>query len=193
MELYQEALARFAQVYQRAAATGMPEPNAMNVATVAADGRPSSRIVLLKAHDERGFVFYTNTLSRKGEELAGNDSAALCFFWHSLHEQVRIEGRVKPVSDAEADAYFATRARDSQVGAWASRQSQPLASREELESQVAAVSERYPGEVPRPPHWSGYRVVPERIEFWVGIDFRLHERTLYWLQHGAWHKGLLNP
>ena len=193
MSLLNEALTRFAEVYSRAEASGISEPNAMSVSTVDQKGRPSSRIVLLKGYDERGFVFYTNTESRKGRELAERPFAALCFFWHSLHEQVRIEGTVEAVTDAEADDYFASRARDSQVGAWASPQSEPLSSREALLERFEEMNARFPGDVPRPPYWSGYRVVPERIEFWVGIEHRLHERTLYWRDGDAWHTGLLNP
>lgn len=193
MNLLNEAVVRFAEVYARAQATGISEPNAMSVSTVDRQGRPSSRIVLLKDYDEHGFVFYTNTASRKGQELAARPWAALCFFWHELHEQVRVEGAVDAVSDAHADAYFATRARESQLGAWASQQSEPLASRAQLLATFEAVAARYPNEVPRPPYWSGYRVIPERIEFWVGIEHRLHERTLYWRDGDEWQKGLLNP
>jgi pyridoxamine 5'-phosphate oxidase len=193
-DLHAEALARFDELFGRAMASGLRDANAMNVATVGADGRPSSRIVLLKGHDSRGFVFYTNFSSRKGEDLAANPYAALCFYWHELHEQVRIEGPVAPVPDAEGDAYFASRPRMSQVGAWASKQSRALDSRATFERALEEVDARYAGrEVPRPPHWSGYRVTPERIEFWRGIENRLHERTLYRLLDGEWHKGLLYP
>ncbi len=193
-DLYAEALARFDEVYGRAMASGLRDANAMNVATVGPDGRPASRIVLLKGHDARGFVFYTNYESRKGRDLASMPWAALCFFWHALHEQVRIEGPCAKVTTAEGDAYFASRERLSQVGAWASRQSEPLQSREAFERAVAEVEARFAGrEVPRPPHWSGYRVAPERLEFWRGVDGRLHERTLYWREDGAWRKGLLYP
>jgi pyridoxamine 5'-phosphate oxidase len=193
-DLYAEALARFDELYARAMDCGLPEANAMNVATVGADGRPASRILLLKGHDRRGFVFYTNFRSRKGEELLANPSTALCFFWNPLQEQVRIEGLAEPVSDAEADAYFATRPRMSQVGAWASDQSQPLDSRATFEQRLDEVEARFRDQdVPRPPHWSGFRVRPERIEFWRGIENRLHERTLYWLDEGEWKRGLLFP
>ena len=193
-DLHAEALARFDELFARAMASGLRDANAVNVATVGADGRPSSRIVLLKGHDARGFVFYTNYESRKGGDIAANPYAALCFYWNELHEQVRVEGAVEKVSEEEGDAYFATRPRMSQVGAWASRQSQPLDSRGTFEQALEQVDARYAGrDVPRPPHWSGYRVVPERIEFWRGIENRLHERTLYVREAGTWRKGLLFP
>jgi pyridoxamine 5'-phosphate oxidase len=173
------------------------EPNdaeAMALATATADGRPAVRMVLLKGHDERGFVFYTNGQSRKGEELAGNPRAALLFHWKSLRRQVRIEGAVAPVGAVEADAYFARRSRDSQLGAWASDQSRPLASREAFESRFARLAAAHEGkEVPRPPHWSGYRVAPERIEFWTDRPHRLHERRLFTRAGPGWTEGLLYP
>lgn len=170
------------------------DPNAMAVATANAEGRPSLRMVLLKAHDERGFVFYTNRQSRKGHDLAENAQVALLFHWKSLRRQVRIEGPVTAVSDAEADAYFATRARDSQLGAWASDQSRPLDSRATFEARFDAVKARYEGgAVPRPPHWSGYRVVPVRIEFWQDRAYRLHERRLFTRAGDGWAEGLLYP
>lgn len=170
------------------------DPEAMALATATADGRPSVRMVLLKGHDGRGFTFYTNLQSRKAEELAGNGQAALLFHWKSLRRQVRIEGAVTPVSDAEGDAYFASRARDSQLGAWASDQSRPLDSRATFEARYEAMRERFAGiEVPRPPHWSGYRVVPERIEFWQDREHRLHERRLFVRTESGWQEGLLYP
>jgi pyridoxamine 5'-phosphate oxidase len=174
------------------------EPNdadAMALATVGVDGRPSARIVLLKGHDARGFVFYTNSESRKGGELAANPEAALVFHWKSLRRQVRIEGAVSPVSAAEADAYFATRSRDSQLGAWASDQSRPLDSRAAFEARYAALKADHEGrEVPRPPHWWGYRLVPDRIEYWSDRPHRLHERRLFTLgPDGHWTEGLLYP
>ena len=174
------------------------EPNdaeAMALATVGADGRPSARMVLLKGHDARGFVFYTNSESRKGGELAGNRNAALLFHWKSLRRQIRIEGAVSPAGAAEADAYFATRARDSQLGAWASDQSRPLDGRAAFEARYAAVKAQYDGrEVPRPPHWWGYRLVPDRIEFWTDRPHRLHERRLFTPgPEGGWTESLLYP
>jgi pyridoxamine 5'-phosphate oxidase len=170
------------------------DPTAMALATADEAGRPSVRMVLLKGHDERGFVFYTNLDSRKGEELAANPRAALLFHWKSLRRQVRIEGPVEPVTDAEADAYFATRARESQLGAWASDQSRPLDRRETFEARYQEMLARFDGtDVPRPPRWSGWRVRPERIEFWTSRDFRLHERRLFTWAGGGWSDGLLYP
>lgn len=172
----------------------LPEPTAMMVATVGDDGQPSLRVVLLKAVDERGFVFYTNYESRKGRELLAHPKAALCFHWQPLERQVRIEGDVEPVSPEEADAYFATRARLSQIGAWASRQSRPLSSDAELDSRVHEMEERFAGgAVPRPPHWSGFRVVPGRMEFWRNRAFRLHERLVYERDEGSWRVTRLFP
>lgn len=193
-DLYAEALIRFDELHARAMESGLRDANAMTVSTVGSDGRPASRVVLLKAHDARGFVFYTNFDSRKGAELFANPHAALCLFWHELHEQVRIEGSCRPVPDEEGDAYFATRPRMSQIGAWASEQSRPLASRAAFEQRLSEVEARFAGrDVPRPPRWSGFRVVPERFEFWRGIENRLHERTVYWTEDGQWRKGLLFP
>ncbi len=170
------------------------DANAMAVATADLAGRPSVRMVLLKDHDERGFTFYTNLASRKGEELAVNPRAALLFHWKSLRRQVRIEGEVAPVSDAEADQYFATRSRDSQLGAWASDQSRPLESRAAFEARYQEMVSRFEaGDVPRPPGWSGYRVVPERIEFWTDRAHRLHERRLFTRDGSGWSEGLLYP
>jgi pyridoxamine 5'-phosphate oxidase len=171
------------------------DPVAMALATADAAGRPSVRMVLMKGHDARGFVFYTNWKSRKGAELAANPHAALLFHWKSLRRQVRIEGKVEPVAGAEADAYFATRSRDSQLGAWASDQSQPLDRRETFEARYRDMVARFEGgDVPRPPHWSGYRVAPERIEFWSDRAHRLHERRLFARDAaGEWSEGLLYP
>jgi pyridoxamine 5'-phosphate oxidase len=178
-----------------AEATEPSEPNAMTVATVGSDGKPSARTILLKGVDPRGFVFYTNTHSRKGEELNANSQISLLFFWKSLGRQIRVEGRVERVTDAEADAYFASRPRISRLGAWASDQSRPLSGRAELERRLQQFEEKYPGEdIPRPPHWHGYRVLPERFEFWQNMPFRLHDRTVF--EHsptGGWTSGKLFP
>jgi pyridoxamine 5'-phosphate oxidase len=174
--------------------TLLPEPTAMMLATVGDDGRPSLRVVLLKGVDERGFVFYTNYESRKGRELLAQPQAALCFHWQPLERQVRIEGDVEPVAPEEADAYFATRARLSQIGAWASRQSRPLASDAELDERVHEMEERFAGgAVPRPPYWSGFRVLPRRIEFWRNRAFRLHERLVYERDGESWRVTRLYP
>ena len=186
--------ALFEQWYAEAKASEPNDPSAMTLATADAEGRPSVRMVLLKGHDDRGFVFYTNYQSRKGAELAANPQAALGFHWKSLRRQVRIEGRIECVSTEEADAYFASRARDSQLSAWASDQSRPLASRALFESRFEEQRQRFEGElVPRPPHWSGYRVVPDVIEFWNDRAHRLHERRLFTRTAGGWTEGLLYP
>ena len=195
-DLYAEALVAFRELLDEARASGDREPTAMTVATSDADGRVAARIVLLKAFDERGFVFYTNCDSRKGHELAGHPQAALLFHWKSLRDQVqvRIEGRVERVSDEEADKYFASRPRMSQIGAWASLQSQTLESRGEFERRIDEMEQRFADQtVPRPPHWSGFRVVPDRIEFWFGAEFRLHERYSYELGDSGWSKRMLFP
>ena len=177
---HSEPFARFREVLAEAEATGMPNPNAMSVASVDAAGQPSSRMVLLKGFDERGFVFYTNLESRKGQEILGNPRVSLNFYWRQLDKQIVVLGTAERVSDEEADAYFASRARTSQLGAWASQQSRPLAGKPQLLAEVAKVEARYLGRsIPRPPHWSGFRVVPHWIEFWVSGAFRLHDRTVY--------------
>ena len=193
-----EALATFDDLFAQAQALGIPDPNAMTVASATADGRPSARMALLKGHDERGFVFYTNLESRKGVELAANPQAALLFFWKGLGEdgvQVRIEGAVEPVSAEEADAYFAVRPRDSQLGAWASDQSRTLDSRETFDARFEAAQARFEGgDVPRPPYWGGFRVLPQVIEFWYGARYRLHTRHVFERgADGAWGKRMLFP
>ena len=194
--LTDEILDTFNALLDEARASADPEPTAMTVATVGTGGRPAARTVLLKAVDARGFVFYTNFDSRKGRQLAGNPQAALLFHWKMIRDgvQVKIEGTVEPVSAAEADAYFATRPRASQIGAWASLQSQVLPSREVFEQRITEVEQRYEGvDVPRPPHWSGFRVVPEMVEFWYGARYRLHERQRYQRVDGAWQRFMLYP
>jgi len=184
----------FASWMKDATAKEVNDPDAMNLATVDDRGRPSSRMVLLKSVDPRGFVFYSNLESRKGRELAGNPFVALCFHWKGLRRQVRVEGPVEQVSDEEADAYYASRARGSQIGAWASQQSRPLESRFALEKRVAEFTAKFGlSKVPRPAHWSGFRVLPQRIEFWTDKPFRLHERAVYVREGEAWTMEKLYP
>ena len=169
-------------------------PNAMTLATVTPDGAASARMILLKGVDERGFTFYTNLGSRKAEQLSVNPRAALCFYWKSLKRQVHVEGTVERVDDAEADAYFATRPRGAQIGAWASKQSRPMEGRFRLEARVAKYTAKFHvGTVPRPDFWSGFRVVPEHIEFWREQPFRLHDRVVYHRDGGGWRKERLYP
>ncbi|RIA43736.1 pyridoxamine 5'-phosphate oxidase [Hephaestia caeni] len=190
----EDPLALFDVWLAEASETEPNDPNAMALATANAAGQPAVRMVLLKGHDARGFVFYTNQQGRKASDLAENSQAALLFHWKSLRRQIRIEGPVSIVADAEADAYFATRSRDSQLGAWASDQSRPLDSRATFEARFAAVKARFADvEVPRPPHWSGYRVAPQRIEFWQDRAHRLHERRLFTRDGDGWTEGLLYP
>jgi pyridoxamine 5'-phosphate oxidase len=186
--------ALFADWMAEATKTEPNDPNAMCLATSTPDGRPSARMVLLKGHDPRGFVFYTNLESRKGRELAANPRAALCFHWKSLQRSVRVEGCVEAVTAEEADAYFASRSRGSRIGAWASRQSRPLEGRWALEKAVAEYTMKFGlGEVPRPPHWSGFRLLPARIEFWRDMPFRLHERRVFHRDGESWREETLYP
>ena len=196
MELYQEALNTFRELLDEAVRAGEPEPHAMTLATADAHGRISARIVLLKGLDDRGFAFYTNYDSAKGAQLAQRQNAALCILWKTLRfaVQVRVEGAIEKTSAAESDAYFASRPRDSQIGAWASLQSQTLPERAMLDARVAEFTRKFAGQpVPRPPHWGGYRVLPDMIEFWYGQRARLHDRVRYERTDGVWSKRLLYP
>jgi pyridoxamine 5'-phosphate oxidase len=185
--------------FKEALASELNDANAMALSTVDANGRPSSRMVLLKGHGRKtetvgGFIFYTNLQSRKGSELSVNANVALLFHWKSLRRQIRIEGAVSRVSDATADFYFASRSRNSQLGAWASDQSRPLDSRITFEARFAEMTARFEGQdVPRPPHWSGHIVTPARIEFWQDREFRLHERWLFERSADGWKTGMLYP
>ena len=181
--------------FDQALAAQLPEPNAMTVATVTKSGKPRARIVLLKNFDERGFVFYTNYHSHKGQELADNPQAAIAFWWAELERQVRIEGRVLKVSDRESDEYFHSRPFNSRLGAWASEQSQVIESREVLEQRLQDLKNKYENQdIPRPPHWGGFRVIPTAIEFWQGRPSRLHDRLLYsLLDDGSWQIERLSP
>lgn len=198
MTPFSEPFERFAGIFARADTElpreCFPDRNAMSLATVGVDGKPSNRIVLLKAFDERGFVFYTNYEGRKGRELLANPACALCFHWPPLEIQIRIEGRAEPVADSEADAYFASRARASQLGAWASAQSRPVQHAGDLERNLDEVRSRFDGvNVPRPPNWSGFRVVPARMEFWHARTSRLHDRTVYTRDGNGWRVETLYP
>lgn len=195
MQLDPRILSAFHEGYEVAREGGVVDPNAMIVGTRHEDGLGlSARTVLLKEVDANGFVFYTNTTSNKGRQLAKHPVASLVFPWLAVERQVIVEGHVCPVTVAEADAYFASRPRGSQIGAWASQQSQALASRAALEQAVADTEARFDGqEVPRPPHWSGYRVIPQLVEFWYGRPYRLHDRHRWTWREGAWHEQLLYP
>lgn len=189
-----DPIAIFEAWMAEAAASEPNDPNAVCLATATPGGAPSARMVLLKGVDARGFVFYTNLESRKGGELASNPQAALCFHWKSLARSVRVEGQVEQVSDAEADAYYASRARTSRLGAWASKQSRPLESRFALEKAVAEYGLKYAiGEIPRPAFWSGFRVLPRRIELWRDMPFRLHERRVFHRDGSGWRVETLYP
>ncbi len=186
--------ALFAEWMAEATKTEPNDPNAMCLATATPDGRPSARMVLLKGQDARGFVFYTNLESRKGDDLAANPQAALCFHWKTLQRSVRVEGCVEAVTAEEADAYYASRHRSSRIGAWASRQSRPLEGRWALEKAVAEYTMKFAlGEIPRPPHWSGFRILPACIEFWRDMPFRLHERRVFLVHGEGWREEALYP
>jgi pyridoxamine 5'-phosphate oxidase len=195
MDVHPNPFEQFKTWFDQAVAAQLPEPNAMTIATVTSDGKPSARIVLLKDYDERGFVFYTNYKSHKGQQLVENPWGAIAFWWTELERQVRIEGCVEKVSPAESDAYFHSRPIGSQLGAWASNQSQVIESREVLEQQLQKLKEEYDNkEVPRPPHWGGFRVIPNEIEFWQGRPSRLHDRLLYQRsEDGSWKIQRLSP
>jgi pyridoxamine 5'-phosphate oxidase len=194
VSLSQEIIEQFNKAFKKARESGEPEPTAMVLATSDGKGLVTSRTVLLKALDENGFVFFTNTLSIKGKQLAVCPRAAATFLWKASGCQVQLVGSVKQVSDQGADAYFATRDRGSQIGAWASRQSDPLDSRETLIQRAEDLERKYEGtDVPRPPHWTGYVLSPESVEFWTQREFRLHDRFLYTLESGTWKKQRLNP
>lgn len=188
-----DPIALFSEWLAQAEATELNDPNAMALATVDTSGMPDARMVLLKGHGAQGFVFYTNFESAKGRQILANPSAAVLFHWKSLRRQVRVRGAVTQVTHAEADAYFATRSRGSQIGAWASRQSRPLESRGALEAAAAEISARYPDKVPRPPYWSGFRLAPAEIEFWQDGAFRLHDRVVFRRSGDGWERTLLNP
>ena len=192
-EAAEDPIQLFGDWFRAACESEVNDPNAMSLATATADGRPSVRIVLLKRVDKAGFVFYTNAESRKGVEILANPHVALCFHWKSLRRQVRVEGMVHDLPAEDADAYFHSRSRRSQIGALASEQSRPLASREELEARAQAVEERYPGEVPRPRYWRGFVVLPETIEFWQDGPHRLHDRIVFTRTVDGWRKTRLYP
>lgn len=189
-----DPIAQFRAWFDEAIAAGVPEPNAMTLATATPDGRPSARIVLLKGFDARGFSFYTNYESRKGRELAANPRASLVFFWHALERQVRIDGAVERVGDEESDHYFALRPRKSRLGALSSHQSEVVPGREALEAAMAEAERLHPGEeIPRPAYWGGYRVMPEEVEFWQGRRSRLHDRLRYRRTPTGWALDRLSP
>ncbi|MGK7926065.1 MAG: pyridoxamine 5'-phosphate oxidase [Spirulina sp.] len=190
-----DPIQQFKVWFEAAIAAEVPDANAMTLATATPEGKPMARIVLLKGFDHRGFAFYTNYNSRKGRQLQANPYASLVFWWQPLERQVRIEGRVEKVSDEESDLYFASRPLGSQLGAWASEQSQAIGDREVLEQRFRDLEAKYAGrEIPRPPHWGGFRVIPEAMEFWQGRPSRLHDRLCYrWQQDGTWLRERLAP
>ena len=188
-----DPIALFQTWFAQATTDELNDPNAMSLATATADGRPSVRMVLMKHVDGRGFTFYTNVESQKGGELLANPNAALCFHWKSERRQVRVEGTVEAVSDADSDDYFHSRSRRSQIGAVASQQSRPLASREELEGRAAELAAKFPGEIPRPEYWRGFLVVPQTIEFWQDGADRLHDRIVFTRDGNSWSKARLYP
>ena len=192
--IYQQAIDRCRVLFDRAQELGLKNPLAAALGTTDAEGRPSVRIVLLRGFDERGFVFYTNSESRKGAELAENPRAALCFYWETLYEQLRVEGNIEKVDDEESDAYWSTRSRSSQLAARASKQSGVLDDRKTYEDLVAGMDREFAGRnVPRPDYWFGYRIVPDRIEFWLARDARMHDRTVYEMTAQGWKTYLLYP
>jgi pyridoxamine 5'-phosphate oxidase len=194
VDVDRDPIVQFHAWFEIAADAGLPEPNAMILATATRDGKPSARTVLLKGYDERGFVFYTNYEGRKATELEKNPACALLFYWGELERQVRIEGRADRVSDAESDAYFLSRPRGSRLGAWASEQSRTIEDRSVLEERVKALEREYDErEIPRPPFWGGYRVEPHSIEFWQGRESRLHDRLVYRCEDGVWRIERLQP
>jgi pyridoxamine 5'-phosphate oxidase len=195
MDKYQDPFEHFENWFNQAKQhKGIKEAEAMNLATASKDGTPSNRMVLLKDYNQDGFVFYTNLESRKGRELKENPKASLCFYWAAMDRQIRIEGDVNPVSNDEADEYFHSRPIKSRVGAWASRQSRPLKSKSDLVKSVAQYGAKMAtGKVERPPFWSGFRIVPNRIEFWQAGEYRIHDRVCYTLKNGKWESGLLYP
>lgn len=192
-ECHANPLTQFEQWLGEAIAAKVNEPTAMNLTTVGENGRPSSRMVLLKEVNPNGFVFFTNYQSRKGQELAKNPFACLTFFWAELQRQVRVEGRIERISESDSDAYFASRPYTSRLGAWASEQSQPIENYKALLLKSAKLALQYPLDVPRPPHWGGYLVIPDRLEFWQGRSSRLHDRIQYHLENGEWTKVRLSP
>lgn len=193
-DLAQNPIVQFEYWFDEAVGANLPEPHAFMVSTVNTEGKPSARIVLLRNADENGFTFFTNYNSRKGQDIEAKPYASATFFWQQLQRQVRIEGTIEKVSAQESDEYFASRPRESQIGAWASNQSQVLESREALEQRVASLTKEYEGkDIPRPPHWGGYRIKPTQIEFWQGRPSRLHDRFLYILDNNNWTINRLNP